>query len=140
MASCGGAVAFVGLDPFRLADLQSSGPLWTPPPLPIAAAVAEEPVANGEAEAAPSQTGRFQPGVQVRNVTNSRVNIRREPGYLSKPASDVIAQMEAGDTVEITGWPRNADGLVWWPIRFGAVEGWVAESTSSGVQILAPTS
>lgn len=139
MASCGGAVAFVGLDPFSLADLQATGPLWTPPPLPEVPAVAEAP-ANETAGEEPSgsEASRFQPGVQARNVTSTRVNIRQEPGYLSKPASDVIAQMEAGDTVEIIGWPRNADGLVWWPIRFGTTEGWVAEATASGVQILAP--
>jgi hypothetical protein len=138
LASCGGLAAVVGLDTFSLADFQSIGPVWTPPPL-VTATVAEQPAeqtAGGEGEVADST--RFQPGGRAQNITGSRVNIRRDPGHLGKPPEDVVAQLSPGDNVEILGWPRNADNLVWWPIRFGTVEGWVAESTGAGVQILAP--
>jgi hypothetical protein len=142
LASCGGIAAMIGLDDLSLADFQSSGPVWTPPaPLPTeTTAVAEQPA---EEPAAPTEETRFQPGGRAQNITNSRVNIRRSPGYLGQAADNVLAQMEPGETVEIAGWPRNADNLIWWPSRYqsadGAIiEGWVAESTASGVQILAP--
>ena len=52
--------------------------------------------------------------------------------------------MRPGERVTILGGPESQDGLRWWQVRYqgsGAsapVEGWVAESTASGVQILAP--
>ncbi len=143
LASCGGMAVFIGLDELSLSDLQAVGPIWTPPPLPTEAILADEPaeqVARAAGEG--GEVARFQPGAQAANITSSRVNIRREPGHLGKPADDVLAQMQPGETVEILGWPRSADNLVWWPIRYtgeaGLVEGWVAESTASGVQILSP--
>lgn len=145
VASCGGLAALVGLNELSLSDLRSSAPVWTPPPLP---ATAEPGVADGGAEGADTGPenpgdGRFEPGMQARNATNSRVNIRRQPGYLSAPADDILAQMQPGDRVTILGWPQAADNLLWWPIRYdgpdGPVEGWVAESTASGVGILVPT-
>nr|HRJ42291.1 hypothetical protein [Caldilineaceae bacterium] len=85
--------------------------------------------------------GRLQPGSPARNVASSRVNIRRTPGYLGKGDDDILAQMEPGASVAILEWPQAADQLTWWHIRAntptGPIEGWVAESTASGVQILA---
>jgi hypothetical protein len=138
LASCGGLAAVVGIDTLSLSDFQATGPVWTPPPL-VTAPVAEQPVdqaAGGEGEAV--EAGRFQPGGRAQNVTTSRVNVRREPGHLGKPPEDVVIQLNPGDRVEILGWPRNADNLVWWPVRIDTTEGWVAESTSAGVQILSP--
>jgi hypothetical protein len=69
------------------------------------------------------------------------VNIRQTPGYLGKPRDDILVQMEPGDRVEILGESVLADGLTWWQIRYRpqsgrTTEGWVAEATASGVQIL----
>lgn len=80
-------------------------------------------------------------GVQARNITNSRVNIRQTPGHLGKSDSDILAQMQPGDTVTIIGGPTVADNLVWWQIQYTSsdgrsLEGWAAEATGSGVQIL----
>lgn len=139
LASCGGAAMFIGLGDLSLADLQSSRPVWTPPPQPTTPPAAQSAPSTTGAQATP--TGTFQPGAQARNVTSSRVNIRQVPGYLSKPAGDILAQIPPGGTVTILAGPRAADSLLWWRIRFdqndNAVEGWVAESTASGVQILA---
>ena len=77
----------------------------------------------------------------MRNLTNSRVNVRATPGYLSKSASDVIGVMAPGGVAVILGEQQTADNLAWWRVRVTlddgrAVEGWVAEATASGVQIL----
>ena len=79
----------------------------------------------------------------MRNVTTSRVNLRRTPGYLGKPNDDVLAQTRPGESMQILGDNAQVDGLTWWRILYvadgrGAVEGWVAEATASGVQILGP--
>ena len=138
--SCGGVAMVAGLGDITLADLQSTGPLWTPPPAPTPLPPDAAPPAS--AVDVNPQPGRLQPGSLARNVAASRVNIRRSPGYLGKGDDDIVAQMEQGATVTILEWPQTADQLTWWHIRYdtptGPVEGWVAESTASGVLILAP--
>ncbi len=131
----------VGFDEISFSDFQSSDPVWTPP----AALTAPVVVADGvDAEAStPVAPTNLQPGGRARNATNSRVNIRLEPGYLGKADGDILIQMDPNETVEVLGWSRPADNLIWWPVRYQTpngtpVEGWVAESTSSGVQILVP--
>jgi len=136
-ASCGSVALLTGFGDITLADLQSSGPVWTPPPAPTALPV--DATVPAAVDANP-QPGRLQPGTLARNVAASRVNIRRTPGYLGKGDGDIVGQMEQGATVTILEWPQAADQLTWWYIRFdsptGPVEGWVAESTASGVLIL----
>ncbi len=136
--SCGGAVAATGISRLNLADLQDTNAAWSPPPVtPTPAVQAETP-----AEAAPQDSGGiYQAGDVVRNITASNVNIRATPGYLSKPDGDIVAQVRPGETVEILGNRSLADNLIWWQIRYQApdgavIEGWVAEATASGVQIL----
>ena len=67
--------------------------------------------------------------------------IRQTPGHLGKSDSDILAQMAPGETVAIVGGPTAIDSLVWWLIQYQSsdgrtVEGWTAEATGSGVQIL----
>lgn len=136
--SCGGVVAATGISRLNLADLQDPNTAWTPPP------VTPTPVAQAEvpAEEAPQDSGGiYQAGDVVRNITTSNVNIRAVPGYLSKPDGDIVAQVRPGESVQILGNRTLADNLVWWQIRYQApdgavIEGWVAEATASGVQIL----
>ena len=98
-------------------------------------------IATPEPEASTNE-GRLQAGATATNVTNSLVNIRRTPGYLGKPQGDILAQMKPGESVTLLDGPEVADSLTWWFVRYQpngqAIEGWVAESTASGVQILAP--
>ena len=136
LASCGGLAVALGLNRLSLADLQGPAAVWTPPPVvPTAAVVAAAgPAVEGV-------SGRFAAGQSVRNVTNSRVNVRAAPGYLSKPPEDVLGVLAPGAALEILGESAAADNLVWWRIRARApdgalLEGWVAEATASGVQIL----
>ena len=133
--ACGGLALLIGLGDVTLADLQGN-PVWTPPP-----STATPPPALAEA-ATPDLSGSvadtFQPGDAPRNVTNSRVNIRREPGFRNQPASDIVAQAAPDDPFVILGPSARADNLIWWQVRHPAsnTEGWVAEATESGVQIL----
>ena len=138
LASCGGIVLATGINRLDLADLQSNGQAWTPPPVPptpIVTPAAEQSTMIGEAG------GAYAPGDRLINITSSQVNIRAEPGYLSKPACDVIGQVPPGGAVEIAGGHTSADGLTWWFIRYTTpngttIDGWIAEATASGVQIL----
>ena len=138
VASCGGIVLATGINGLDLADLQNNEQAWTPPQVtetPVVEPAADEDTLIGE------PGGAFALGDQLINVTASQVNIRAEPGYLSKPANDILGQVPPGGAVEIIGGRAFADGLTWWLIRYtttnGAdIDGWIAEATASGVQIL----
>ncbi len=128
-----------GLSRLSLSDLQAGGRAWTPPPVTPTPEAAETPIIEESQEVA---SGLFQPGEQLRNATSSVVNVRATPGYLSKPGGDIIAQVPPGGSVEIVGDRASADNLTWWLIRYRAadgavIEGWMAQATASGVQILA---
>jgi len=132
--SCGILGAGLGFNRLTLAEIQGNGPAWTPLPITPTAPVAEAAAVTGVST-------RFVAGQAARNLTNSRVNIRQTPGYLGKPASDVVGMLTPGETLEILGDSTLADKLTWWRIRATTtsgpvVEGWVAEASASGVQIL----
>jgi hypothetical protein len=138
VASCGGLVLATGINSLDLADLQNDGQVWAPPQVtatPVETpAVAEAPIV-GEAG------GAFTVGQRLSNITASQVNIRAAPGYLSKPGGDIIGQVPPGGAVEVIGGHTAADGLTWWYIRYAtpdgaSIDGWIAEATASGVQIL----
>lgn len=111
----------------RLPDLGNETS-WTPS-ADQAAAVADQPAPAGAAVG-------FALGDGVRNASAGPVNLRQSPGFQNKPASDVLAVVPAGQLGEITGGPQQADGLVWWRVRFGGQEGWMAERSSQGVTLL----
>jgi len=140
LASCGSAAVMLGLNRITFADITGNGVVWEPPPLvPTPAPNTVDP--SGSQGATGATGGLFAPGDRVRNLTNSRVNIRATPGYLGKGADDVVGLLQPGDAMEILGDSADFDNLRWWRIRFTApggalVEGWVAEATASGVQIL----
>jgi len=124
-----------GLNRLDLAGLQNAGPLWTPPPNTPTPALLE--AAGADPAALPVEgAGTFQPGEPVRNITNSRVNIRKTPGYQTKPPDDILAQVNPGELVQILGGRTQLDNLTWWLVGYNGVEGWMAEATASGVQIL----
>jgi hypothetical protein len=139
IASCGGIALTTGISRIGLDTLQNDGPAWTPPPVtatPEATAVVES-----EAPSVGEAGGAFSAGQQLNNITASQVNIRAVPGYLSKPAGDVIGQVPPGGRVEVIGGRTFADGLTWWYVRYSTpdgatIDGWIAEATASGVQIL----
>lgn len=86
----------------------------------------------------------FQPGQEVE--TTDSVNLRRSPGYLNKPANDVVVTAPAGSRLAIlSGTPTNRDNLVWWNVRFSrpnqaAVDAWAAQTAPNGAILLRPVS
>ena len=80
--------------------------------------------------------GTFQTGNGVRTTTI--VRMRRSPGTLGKPASDVIADVPATTALTIIGGPSAIDGLTWWQIRItsGGQQGWMAERSAAGEVLL----
>jgi hypothetical protein len=137
-ASCGGIVLATGINRIDLANLQSGEQVWTPPavtPTPEVTPLSAEAPVVGESG------GAFSMGQQLFNITSSQVNIRALPGYLSKSPGDIIGQVPPGGAIEVIGGRSSADGLTWWYIRYtapdgGTIDGWIAEATASGVQIL----
>ena len=129
----------VGIDRAALANLQGGAAGWTPPEIVPTATIDASTVS---ASAAGVGDGSAI-GATLRNITNGGVFIRQTPGYLGKLESDKIGRIAAGGTVEIIGGPATADDLRWWQVRYRAgdgtiVEGWSAQATASGLQILGP--
>jgi hypothetical protein len=134
--SCGGLAVATGLNRIDLEDIQRDAAVWTPAPATVTPTPDTTTVAPNE-----GVSGLFAPGALARNLTNSRVNIRRTPGHLGKPPEDIADQLEPGALLQILDGPTPADNLNWWYIRYQTsdgrtIEGWVAEATQSGVQIL----
>ena len=128
-ASCSVGAVALGLNRLNLADLRAGAVGWTPAPYTPAVT----PLPAAESQPAPGQ--------KVRNMTNSRVNLRRSPGYLSKPEGDVVGVLQPAAAAVVLGEKQLADSLTWWQVRATLddgreAEGWVAEATASGVQIL----
>lgn len=109
-----------------------NGPSWTP---------AASPTGNAPSAATSGETLRsaqqpFLPSDVVQNVSGGRVNLRQTPGFQNKPAGDVIAVIQAGQTGTVVEGPAEADGLRWWRVRFPAGDGWMAERSNSGKVLL----
>lgn len=62
--------------------------------------------------------------------------LRREPGLDGKTDDDVIRILSPGTTVLVVGESVQSDGLTWWPIRSNGSQGWTAESSPDGKQML----
>ncbi len=138
LVSCGGLALATGASRLRLSDLQAGQPAWTPPAVTATPVVTPVPAEEIPVE---QSGGAFQEGELLANITNTLVNIRATPGYLGKPGGDVIGQVPPRGQVAILGGRALADGLTWWRIRYtapdgGEIDGWIAEATASGVQIL----
>ena len=140
LITCGGLATLSGVGNLHITDFQQNGMAWTPPPVTPTLNISET-TTTGSGDPEHADVASFLTGDRVRNVTSSPVNIRREPGYLGKAADDIVAQAFPGDTVDIVEGPSMADNLTWWRIRYTtaagiSIDGWIAEATASGVQIL----
>lgn len=132
----------MGLDNFDLASLQDNEAAWSPPPLTLTPS-ADSNVVDASAANSMESTGQYAIGANLRNITDGGVFIRETPGYLSKLETDKIGRIASGGAVEIIGGPATVDDLTWWQIRYQTgngtvIEGWSAEATASGLQILGP--
>jgi hypothetical protein len=140
LVTCGGLAFLSGVVNLEMASFQQQGLAWTPPPLTPTTSISETTTVDS-GNSVNTAAGAFRTGDIVRNITSSRVNIRREPGYLSKPAGDIIGQALPDQAVTILEGPVTSDNLAWWRVRHTSsggltTDGWMAEATASGVQIL----
>ena len=88
-------------------------------------------------------TGTFKAGDRV--ITRAVVRMRQSPGYLNKPATDVVADIALGTQGTVVAGPQNANNLIWWQVQTtnpaGAqVTGWMAEKGPDGQTFLEKTS
>lgn len=134
LASCSAAWFGLGFNQISLAQLTGDEEGWVAPTLIPTATPA--PVDENADSTIATVGGRFSAGQTVRNVTASRVNLRRTPGHLGKGSDDILVQLAAGDAVVIQGESTVVDNLTWWRVTWQGLDGWVAEATASGVQIL----
>jgi hypothetical protein len=67
----------------------------------------------------------------------AEVNLRATPGYSNKDDfTDVIVKIPSGELIEIISGPIQKDGLSWWNINWNGYSGWIADHTSSGLEII----
>lgn len=63
--------------------------------------------------------------------------LRQSPGYSNKNNDiDLLANVPAGDIVQILDGPEQADGLNWWHVSWNGITGWMADHTGSGKTIM----
>ncbi len=81
-------------------------------------------------------TGTFKAGDSVRTTTV--VRLRRSPGYIGKPVTDVIVDLPINTIATVLGGPTNLDSLTWWQVRVNTSgqEGWAAERSAMGDTLL----
>jgi hypothetical protein len=84
----------------------------------------------------------IQVGETVSNITTHGINLRRTPGYVNKPASDILTQVPPRASTPVVGGPAGANNLTWWQVRYsapaGPIDGWMAQNAPGGELFLAP--
>ena len=90
----------------------------------------------------PPPQGQFNVGDTVRTL--DIVRMRRSPGFIDQPPSDVIADIPADRQGTVLGGPREDDNLIWWNIETTTgsgqtMRGWMAEAVN-GIPLLAAAS
>lgn len=95
---------------------------------------------RSDADAADQDGSPIRPGDSVRTL--DWVRMRLTPGYVGKPAEDVVTDIAPGVLLAVTGGPQAADGLTWWLLRpqsgpEAAYAGWMAEYAPDGLRLLA---
>ncbi|MCE2466578.1 MAG: M23 family metallopeptidase [Caldilineaceae bacterium] len=93
---------------------------------------------------APSARERrtFANGDRVMNIQSDVLRIRRTPGHVGKPDSDIIGRAPSRSTLLVHGGPEIRDNLRWWRTDMvippsNQPSGWVAEGSQSGLRLLA---
>ena len=128
----------------------SGGPTSYDPPAsyiteePATAVSLDEPVAPPEESVQSNSSNSSAPVEQqpkeyatISCAQISFVNLRRTPGYTGKDDSvDSLYEVPCGETVELLGPTKKADGLTWWNVSWNGYTGWIADHTGSGKVIL----
>jgi hypothetical protein len=92
---------------------------------------------NEKAKVTDLLSNSIRPGRSAR-ITNyvQLVNLRRTSGYLNKPNDDIIVIIPSGQIVNVIKGSQRSDDLIWWYVRWGVYEGWMAEYNSRQLKIL----
>jgi len=123
----------------RLNDIAGrGGPEWTPPaysaitltPRPSGG---EAPTAAPQPTAGPASPAGLRQG-QKAVVLAGAVNLRVAAGL----NAGIIIAIPNGQTVDLIEGPHSADNVVWWKVKAGEQEGWMAERSASGQNLLGP--
>jgi hypothetical protein len=97
----------------------------------VGTAPADDPVASAppgdeaDATAAPSDAAAITPGANV-IVTEDAVRLRDEPSA----GGNIVAVLERGRQLRVTGDPIEVDGVTWWPVQDPAnlqVSGYISD-------------
>ncbi len=84
-------------------------------------------------------------GIAIGDIvsTTTGLRLRNSPGYLNKPATDVLGDFLAKATVNLIDGPRTADNLSWWQVG-GILSngqeaiGWSAQKGVDNATLIAP--
>lgn len=69
-------------------------------------------------------------------ITLTTARLRKTPGYVGKPADDILANLPDDQIVTPTGNESQVDGLNWKEVNAQGVTGWVAQWGPDGEMIL----
>jgi hypothetical protein len=102
---------------------------------------AYEPISSLQSCQQTQQQSPTQPSTSAQQAQISNevyfAALRQSPGYSNKNNDvDLLAEIPAGDIVEILGGPEQADGLDWWNVSWNGITGWLADHTGSGKTIM----
>lgn len=100
-------------------------------------------MSRGARRRSPTMTRGIMAGLQA-VFAQSYLNLRKDPGYVSKPSDHVIGQIPYGAPVTLLSGPQPADDLTWWQVRAPLLDnsnavGWVAEVDPNGARLLDAT-
>ena len=104
-------------------------PTPTLPPTPTVAPMTPTPPPDG-----------IYVGGQAQVVSAVGVRLRKTPGYRNKGTEDILTVVPPRSIVNVIGGPEEVDDLQWWQVQWQGFQGWMAEATPNGVQLLAPVS
>jgi hypothetical protein len=89
----------------------------------IAATLTAAPVSASPVPVEPAFVQLVAGAYAAVSAEGDQLSLRAEPGLNGV----LLASLAAGTSVQILAGPHEADGLRWWRVRFGDLEGWCAE-------------
>jgi hypothetical protein len=81
-------------------------------------------------------TTRLRVGITARVTPGDPNNVRAQPSTTAQRRG----QIPGGASFSVIGGPRCAGGYTWWQVRYGSIEGWTAEASTSGTYWVEPVS
>lgn len=73
---------------------------------------------------------KFKAGDLV--VTKVAARLRNAPNA----SGEVVSNLDPGIHAQVTGDAQSGNGLTWWPVKVGEMQGWIAQAAPDGTVIL----